>query len=335
MSNDRGRPFTLRTPLFLALAAIILAACAGPGGRAQVIDRSYDNRSQAPVAAGTHLIKRGETVYGIAQRYGVSTRALIDWNTLRPPYRLIPGERLRLPQSQGYVVQRGDSVYAISRRFGVDMATLVRANNMQPPYNIQVGQRLQLPANANSQARTASAPTQTASAPVQRRALPPASSQSAQTSTVSSAARPAAKPSPPRKVTTVAKPAPRASSGFIWPVEGRILSSFGAKKNGLHNDGVNIAAPRGAAVRAADNGVVAYAGKEIRGFGNLLLIKHDGGLITAYAHTDTLLVARGDTVTRGQVIGKVGTTGGVETPQLHFEVRQGTRAVDPSKYLPS
>ena len=122
MSNDRGRPFTLRTPLFLALAAIILAACAGPGGRAQVIDRSYDNRSQAPVAAGTHLIKRGETVYGIAQRYGVSTRALIDWNTLRPPYRLIPGERLRLPQSQGYVVQRGDSVYAISRRFGVDMA---------------------------------------------------------------------------------------------------------------------------------------------------------------------------------------------------------------------
>jgi len=113
------------------------------------------------------------------------------------------------------------------------------------------------------------------------------------------------------------------------------LSSFGAKKNGLHNDGVNIAAPRGAAVRAADNGVVAYAGKEIRGFGNLLLIKHDGGLITAYAHTDTLLVARGDTVTRGQVIGKVGTTGGVETPQLHFEVRQGTRAVDPSKYLPS
>ena len=102
----------------------------------------------------------------------------------------------------------------------------------------------------------------------------------------------------------------------------------------MHNDGVNIAAPLGAPVLAADNGVVAYAGKEIRGFGNLLLIKHDGGLITAYAHTDTLLVGRGDTVTRGQVIGKVGTTGGVDTPQLHFEVRQGTRAVDPKRYLP-
>lgn len=329
MNIGREQLLTLRMPLWLTLAALVLAACAGPGDQATVIDRSYDSRTQAPVAAGAHLIKRGETVYGIAQRYGVSTRALIDWNSLRPPYRLIPGEQLRLPQSQGYVVQRGDSVYAISRRFGVDMATLVRANNMQPPYNIQVGQRLQLPANANPPANTAPPTTQTASAPVQRSVLPPASTQSPAT------ARPSTKPAPPRKVTTVAKPPPRASSGFIWPVEGRVLSSFGAKKNGLHNDGVNIAAPRGAAVRAADNGVVAYAGKEIRGFGNLLLIKHDGGLITAYAHTDTLLVGRGDTVTRGQVIGKVGTTGGVDTPQLHFEVRRGTRAVDPSKYLPS
>ena len=112
------------------------------------------------------------------------------------------------------------------------------------------------------------------------------------------------------------------------------MSQFGAKEDGLFNDGVNIAAPRGAPVRAVDNGVVAYAGKEIRGFGNLLLIKHEGGLITAYAHNDALLVARGDNVTRGQVIAKVGTSGGVKSPQLHFEVRQGTRAVDPSVYLP-
>lgn len=335
MAIGRQHILTLRTPLWLVLTAVVLTACAGSGGRATVIDRSYDTRTQATVnTAGTHLIQRGETVYGIAQRYGVSTRALIDWNTLSPPYRLIAGERLRLPQSQGYVVQRGDSVYAISRRFGIDMATLVRANNMQPPYNIQVGQRLQLPANANAPAYSGPAATQTASAPVRRSALPPATSQTPQTATAPATGRPSVKPAPPREVTTVAKPPPRASSGFIWPVEGRVLSSFGAKKNGLHNDGVNIAAPRGAAVRAADNGVVAYAGKEIRGFGNLLLIKHDGGLITAYAHTDTLLVDRGDTVTRGQVVGKVGTTGGVETPQLHFEVRQGTRAVDPSKYLP-
>lgn len=312
---------------WLLLAATVLAACAGPGGRAPVVDRSYESRTASAPQTGGHLIQRGDTVYGIAQRYGVSTRALIDWNTLNPPYMLIPGQRLRLPQSRGYVVQRGDSVYAISRRFGVDMATLVRANNMQPPYTLQVGQRLQLPANAAPGAQTASAPVQTTSLPPAGR---PAPAQRSDTVTI----RPPDKPQPPKPVITVAKPPPRASTGFIWPVEGRVLSTFGSKENGLHNDGVNIAAPRGAPVRAADNGVVAYAGQEIRGFGNLLLIKHEGGLITAYAHTDAILVKRGDKVTRGQVIGKVGTTGGVESPQLHFEVRQGTRAVDPARYLP-
>lgn len=313
--------------VWLVLAAAVLAACAGPGGRAPVVDRSYENRNASAPQTGGHLIQRGDTVYGIAQRYGVSTRALIDWNTLSPPYTLVPGQRLRLPQSQGYVVQRGDSVYAISRRFDVDMATLVRANNMQPPYTIQVGQRLQLPANATPSAQDATSPVQTAS-------LPPVGGPAPVNRSDTVTVRPLDKPQPPKQVVTVAKPPPRAPTGFIWPVEGRILSSFGAKENGLHNDGINIAAPRGAPVRAADNGVVAYAGQEIRGFGNLLLIKHEGGLITAYAHTDTILVKRGDKVTRGQVIGKVGTTGGVDTPQLHFEVRQGTRAVDPARYLP-
>ncbi|MDE0779870.1 MAG: LysM peptidoglycan-binding domain-containing M23 family metallopeptidase [Alphaproteobacteria bacterium] len=316
-----------RAPLWLALLGLLVAACDGSGGRATIIDRIYDSRSNSSSQSGGHEIKRGETVYGIAQRYGVSTRALIDWNSLGPPYTLVPGERIRLPQSQGYVVQRGDSVYAISRRFGVDMATLVRANNMRSPYTIQVGQRLKLPSNAAPVPATANSSMQTAS-------LPPMTTGSAAPSASPSSVRSAPKPAPPRPVMRVAKPPPRAATGFIWPVEGRVLSSFGAKKTGLHNDGVNIAAPRGAPVRAADNGIVAYSGKEIRGFGNLLLIKHDGGLITAYAHTDTLLVSRGDTVTRGQVIGKVGTTGGVDTPQLHFEVRQGTRAVNPSKYLP-
>jgi murein DD-endopeptidase MepM/ murein hydrolase activator NlpD len=329
MISGAGYIAILRGPLWLTLVAVLLAGCAGPGVRAPVIDRSYDSGSGTKPQSGGHEIQRGETVYGIAQRYGISTRALIDWNSLRPPYRLIPGEHLRLPQTQSYVVQRGDSVYAISRKFGVDMATLVRANNMRPPYTIHVGQRLSLPANASPVPASANAPVRTVS-------LPPATSRANAESASSSpsAARPAPKPEAPRPVVTVAKPPPRAARGFIWPVEGRVLSSFGAKKSGLHNDGINIAAPRGAAVRAADNGVVAYSGKEIRGFGNLLLIKHEGGLITAYAHTDTLLVSRGDTVTRGQVIGKVGTTGGVETPQLHFEVRQGTRAVNPSKYLP-
>lgn len=306
---------------WLMLAALFLAACAGPGGKAVVIDRSYENRQQAAAPTGDYVIRRGDTVYGVAQRNGVSTRALIDQNNLRPPYLLVPGQSLRLPRSRGYTVQSGDSIYAISRRFNVDMTTLVGLNGLPAPYTIHVGQRLQLPAGARADtqvAATAQAParntggTQDASAPV----------------------GPTAKPTPPRPVVSVPRPPARTGSGFVWPVEGRLVSSFGSKSGGQHNDGVNIAAPRGTPVRAAENGVVAYAGKEIRGFGNLLLIKHDGGLITAYAHADSLLVARGDVVTRGQVIAKVGQTGGVDNPQLHFEVRRGTKAVDPKQFLP-
>ena len=116
-------------------------------------------------------------------------------------------------------------------------------------------------------------------------------------------------------------------------MRGPVISAFGAKGKGLHNDGINIRADRGSPVRAAEHGVVAYAGNELRGFGNLLLVRHAGGWITAYAHNDTLLVARGDRVRRGQVIARVGSSGSVTEPQLHFELRKGKRAVDPRKYL--
>jgi murein DD-endopeptidase MepM/ murein hydrolase activator NlpD len=133
--------------------------------------------------------------------------------------------------------------------------------------------------------------------------------------------------------TAIPKPPPRAGNKFIWPVKGKVILGYGPKKDGLHNDGINIQAPRGASVVAADNGVVAYAGNELRGFGNLLLIKHDGGWVTAYAHTDEMLVRRGQRVSRGQPVGRVGSTGNVSSPQLHFEVRKGTQAVDPSRFL--
>jgi len=116
-------------------------------------------------------------------------------------------------------------------------------------------------------------------------------------------------------------------------VKGRLIAGFGPAGKGLHNDGINLAAPLGAQVHAADNGVVAYAGNELKGFGNMLLIKHSGGLITTYAHADQLKVQRGATVRRGQIIASVGQTGSVSSPQLHFEVRQGAKAVDPMKYL--
>ena len=132
---------------------------------------------------------------------------------------------------------------------------------------------------------------------------------------------------------TSTQPAAHGNGKFLWPVNGKIVSPFGAKDGGQHNDGINIAAPLGTPVHAADTGVVVYAGNELRGFGNLLLIRHDNGWVSAYAHCDALLVKRGDTVKRGQVIARVGQSGNVDAPQLHFELRKGAEAVDPIAQL--
>lgn len=129
------------------------------------------------------------------------------------------------------------------------------------------------------------------------------------------------------------EPPPRAGRTFAWPVRGRILSTFGQKPDGMHNDGINIAARAGSAVISAENGVVVYSGSEVRGFGNLVLVRHADGWITAYAHLDRILVQKGQKVTRGQAIATVGSSGGVDQPQLHFEIRRGTQAVDPAKFL--
>ena len=123
------------------------------------------------------------------------------------------------------------------------------------------------------------------------------------------------------------------TSHFIWPVRGSVIESFGRGRHGEGNDGINIATDEGAPIRAAASGVVTYTGNEIRGYGNLVLIKHDGGYVTAYAHAGSIRVSRGDRVEKGQVIATVGETGDVDRPQLHFEIRRGVQAVDPQRYL--
>jgi murein DD-endopeptidase MepM/ murein hydrolase activator NlpD len=122
-------------------------------------------------------------------------------------------------------------------------------------------------------------------------------------------------------------------AGFRWPVRGRVIAGFGPKSNGLQNDGINLAVPEGTPVKASEDGVVAYAGNELKGYGNLVLVRHSNGFVTAYAHASELMVKRGETVKRGQVIAKSGQTGSVTAPQLHFEIRKGATPVDPAQYL--
>jgi len=283
------------------------------------------NKAGAVGANPTKVIAQvGDTVYAIASRFGVPVRDLIQTNFLLPPYTVRPGQLLKLPKPGEHVVASGDTLYGISRQYGVDMTSLARINRMRPPYTILVGQKLRLPANAQM--------TQVAVNQEPVVLKPPAARPKARQQT---AVRVPGKKPPVKKATPVRDPKvpPRSGSRFAWPLRGPILSNFGAKKGGLYNDGINIAAKRGQKVHAAENGVVAYAGNELRGFGNLLLIRHKGGWMTAYAHADKLLVKRGQTVKRQQVIGFAGSSGSVAKPQVHFEIRKGSRAVNPLKYL--
>jgi len=261
------------------------------------------------VGASAVIAGRGDSVYALSRRHRVPMRTIIEANGLRPPYQLRVGQRILLPRPRIHVVASGDTLYGISRQYGVDLFTLARANDLGEPYTIRIDQRLALP---SAFARVAVAP------PTVKPGPPTAKS-----------ASPTAAPRPARPT----PPPPVPGKGFLWPVRGKVLSGFGPKSKGLHNDGINIAASRGSAVRAAENGVVAYAGNELRGFGNLLLVKHAGGWVTAYAHNETLLVKAGDKVSKGQPIARVGSTGNVTKPQLHFELRRGKRAIDPQRHL--
>jgi murein DD-endopeptidase MepM/ murein hydrolase activator NlpD len=316
----------------------------------------------APIAPGSsYTVRDGDTLFTVARRAGVPTRALIDANRLVPPYAIETGARLTIPNVRTHEVRAGDTASQLAQRYGVPLRELVRANGIEPPFSIRVGQRLIIPQRADSPvvSSVAVAPVQTVvsapnpppvaiapSAPVQ-----PTNAQPTPASAPAISQIPTASPSTvqfaPPQLAAVPPPAPApanplaapvdsgAVGRLLWPVRGVVVSDFGPKAGGLQNDGINIAAPRGTPFRAADSGVVIYAGNELRGFGNLLLLRHEGGTVTAYAHADELLVQRGETVRRGQTIGRVGATGNVSTPQLHFEVRRGTRAANPAEFLGS
>ena len=263
-------------------------------------------------------ISKGDTLYSISRRYNVPIKDLININRLSPPYTLYVGQRLRLPTKQYHTVKSGESLYSISRMYNVDITSLSKVNNLQTPYSLSVGQRLLLPASVSSQQPAKSE---------YRSAVAKTAAQTAKTSaTVASNA------TMPKEMYT--PPAKNRKAKFAWPVNGTVISGFGNLGSGRKNDGINIKVPLGTAVKAADSGIVAYAGSELKGFGNLILIKHTDGWITAYAHNDKLLVRKGQKVVRGEKIATVGSTGTVTTPQLHFEVRAGKKAVNPRTYLP-
>ena len=309
---------------------IVMGACVVFAllGGCSIMDDHWSDGSLLSEGPGTisfttrsYEVRRGDTVYGVSKRFGLPIRTIIEINNLEPPYILKIGQRLAIGQAVSpdyHRVKKGDTLYSISRSHKVSVSALAKRNRIKAPYRVYVGQRLDLPIG-----QKIIQTERTKSREKVRKKIQNSADHTKKQKRSSRLARTQKELRPP----------PRSSSRFLWPVRGRIISKFGAKGKGLHNDGLNIAAAAGSPVLAAENGVVAYDGNELGGFGNLVLIKHSGNFVTAYAHNAELLVRRGQKVRRGQAIAKVGRTGTVARPQLHFEIRKGRRPVNPLLYL--
>ncbi|MEX2642030.1 MAG: LysM peptidoglycan-binding domain-containing M23 family metallopeptidase [Acetobacterales bacterium] len=273
-----------------------------------------------------HKVGPGETLWRISQLYGVDVNALARENDIPPPYVLRAGETLRIPTDAG---RESAAVVASLPPPSTPPRGVVGAEALAP---VQPQARPDAPAGEPLPPLPPRKPLVAGSPRTAETATPPATARApAQVAPVDEAAA-AVAAATARPVTLPPVP-PRDPGHFSWPTRGRLIARFGPQDGGLHNDGINLAVSRGAEVQAAQTGVVVYAGNELRGFGNLVLIKHDGGWITAYAHNDRLLVERGAVVRRGQAIALAGTTGNVSNPQVHFEVRKDGRPVDPLRVL--
>jgi murein DD-endopeptidase MepM/ murein hydrolase activator NlpD len=300
----------------------------------------------------TIIVGTSDTLATLAHRYNVSPAAILQANGYKGPRALSPGQQLIIPRQAAaaaapapesnavaaagaapgvYVVNPGDTLLSIAHHHHVPLAELAKANNLDPAAKLKLGARLTLPG-----ARTA------AVAPAAAVAAQPATAPPATKMAVSTGAAPQSvhlAQATTKVEETPAESSPKAAEAtgalptFRWPVRGKVITGYGASTNGKANDGINVAVPEGTPVKAAEDGVVTYSGNELKGYGNLVLVKHANGYVTAYAHASELLVKRGDTIKRGQVIAKSGQTGEVGSPQLHFEIRKGTAPVDPLQFL--
>jgi murein DD-endopeptidase MepM/ murein hydrolase activator NlpD len=303
----------------------------------------------------TIIVGTSDTLDIISKRYNVPSSEIMSANGYGGPRVLQPGQQLIIPkrvaQSQApvmsnapatrvssaqmssvHVVNRGDTLSNVARRNHITAHQLAAANNLPPTAQLKIGAKIKVPGG-----QVAAAPI---AAPVEQKQAMTAPTVAtkpvavATTEPVQRAALANEKTAPEAAESPVkTADATNALPTFRWPARGRVVTNYGAKTNGKQNDGINIAVPEGTPVKAAEDGVVAYSGNELKGYGNLILVRHSNGYVTAYAHASELMVKRGDSIKRGQIIAKSGQTGEVSSPQLHFEIRKGSTAVDPTQFL--
>lgn len=319
------------------------------------------------VSAKTHIVEQGETLYALSRKYNIPILPIIIVNKLSTPYNLSIGQKVRIPEARFHIVGDQDTLYSISRYYGVDMNALVKANRLEAPFEIVDGQKLQIPfptyqPNPRIAAKSTIINENINKASAETPELKKESSKDAtskevemHTSTaevlrpkglsimIPPTLKPTEKRAPSYKTALLRKELNKKNSQrkikykddgkFIWPTKGKLSGKFGMQKNNEYNDGIYISAPAGAFVRASLSGKVVYTGDSLKSYGNLVIIKHDNGLLTAYAHMSKVKVKKDDYVKKGDKIGTVGNSGKVKNPQLYFAIRKGKEARDPMMYL--
>lgn len=280
------------------------------------------------VPASTYIVHGGDSLRLIAVKTGAGSEAIARANNLRPPYTITPGQRLTIPAGRYHTVRDGETGIAIALAYGVDWSRVVTVNELAEPYILRTGQRILIPDTGPETLEQRAARFhldiddivtggQPALADKARPARPTASSARVLPST-----------------SAVAPPA-RLTGQFQWPVRGTIVKRFGPAATGDRSDGIKIAVPLDTPVVAAADGVVAYVGSDIPALGGVIILRHGSTFTTVYGHAGQLLVQRGQSVKKGQMIALSGNSGYADRPELHFEIRQGRTPVDPVPRLPA
>jgi murein DD-endopeptidase MepM/ murein hydrolase activator NlpD len=295
-------------------------------------------RKKTSTRTGALRVERGMTLYSIARANDVSFKQLARANNLRAPYVLAEGRMLKIPGKSravapdvaepqvaavravaaprkvgAYTVASGDTLYSIGRSHNVSPFAIASVNGLKKNSTLSIGQSLRIPGGEAPAIAQSDAPV-IEDTPTEKLAEAPVNTDSQIEEIEKPVQIAKAKPVAPLEAKQITEEAPVMSAGALsmrWPANGKVISEFGSKPGGNKNEGINISLPEGTPVRAAESGVVAYAGNELKGYGNLILIRHEGGYVTAYAHSKELTVKRGDTVRRGDVIARAGQTGAV------------------------
>jgi murein DD-endopeptidase MepM/ murein hydrolase activator NlpD len=273
---------------------------------------------------------------------------------ITPPATKVAGPMPAPAGNGAHIVKPGETIYSLARQYRLTPMAIAKANNVGLDHHVKVGDRVIIPGQTSAAPRLAAVAPAPAAQPKAVQPAPQVAAKPAAQVAAKPETKPAVKPQTPPKVAQndappsanivapaadpLPEPTPTGTTGssstsLRWPVRGKVIQAFGPKQSGGQNDGINVSVPEGTPIKAAEDGVVAYAGNELKGYGNLVLVRHSNGFVTAYAHASELAVKKGETIKRGQVIGKAGATGNVNAPQLHFEVRKGATPVDPMQYL--